>query len=124
MEAVTIIVSLIIIIFGILEIILFFKMWGMCNDVKSITYLLNKIEDEKHKKEKKPESIKDTDSSESMFTAGQLVIDKETQTQFRVTDIVKGEDGSVLIYSGKLDKYFQQDEIDDFKEYWEKHKIN
>ena len=32
-----ILVSLIIIVFGILEIILFFKLWGMTNDVKKLT---------------------------------------------------------------------------------------
>lgn len=36
MESVTIIVSIIIIVFGVLEIILFFKMWGMCNNVSRI----------------------------------------------------------------------------------------
>lgn len=33
MEAFSVIFSIILLVFGILQIILFFKMWGMCNDV-------------------------------------------------------------------------------------------
>ena len=36
METTLNIVSIIIIVFGILQIILFFKMWGMTNDVNNI----------------------------------------------------------------------------------------
>lgn len=36
MEAITIIVALIFIVFGVLQIILFFKMWSMTNDVRRI----------------------------------------------------------------------------------------
>lgn len=34
MEGMTLFVSIVIIVFGILQIILFFKLWGMTNDVK------------------------------------------------------------------------------------------
>jgi calcineurin-like phosphoesterase family protein len=36
MEGFTLFVSIVIIVFGILQIILFFKLWGMTNDVKKI----------------------------------------------------------------------------------------
>lgn len=36
MEGITLFVSIVIIVFGILQIILFFKLWGMTNDVKKI----------------------------------------------------------------------------------------
>ena len=36
MENITLFVSIVIIVFGILQIILFFKLWGMTNDVKKI----------------------------------------------------------------------------------------
>lgn len=36
MEGMTLFVSIVIIVFGILQIILFFKLWGMTNDVKKI----------------------------------------------------------------------------------------
>ena len=36
MEGIALFVSIVIIVFGILQIILFFKLWGMTNDVKKI----------------------------------------------------------------------------------------
>ena len=41
MESITLFVSIVIAVFGILQIILFFKIWGMTNDVKD---LKNKLE--------------------------------------------------------------------------------
>lgn len=35
-----IIISLIIIVFGVLQIILFFKLWGMTNDVSEMKYII------------------------------------------------------------------------------------
>lgn len=47
MEGITLFVSIVIIVFGILQIILFFKLWGMANDVKKIRKAIspNKSED-------------------------------------------------------------------------------
>ena len=47
MEGFTLFVSIVIIVFGILQIILFFKLWGMANDVKKIRKAIspNKAED-------------------------------------------------------------------------------
>ena len=47
MEGITLFVSIVIIVFGILQIILFFKLWGMTNDVKKIRKAIspNKSED-------------------------------------------------------------------------------
>lgn len=36
MENITLFVSIVIIVFGVLQIVLFFKLWGMTNDVKII----------------------------------------------------------------------------------------
>lgn len=41
MNTITLTVSVIIIVFGILQIILFFKLWGMTNNVKKIADKLN-----------------------------------------------------------------------------------
>ena len=41
MNTITLTVSVIIIVFGILQIILFFKLWGMTNNVKKISNKLN-----------------------------------------------------------------------------------
>lgn len=47
MEGFTLFVSIVIIVFGILQIVLFFKLWGMANDVKKIRKAIspNKSED-------------------------------------------------------------------------------
>ena len=47
MEGFTLFVSIVIIVFGILQFILFFKLWGMANDVKKIRKAIspNKSED-------------------------------------------------------------------------------
>ncbi len=47
MEGIALFVSIVIIVFGILQIILFFKLWGMTNDVKKIRKAIspNKSED-------------------------------------------------------------------------------
>lgn len=47
MEGITLFVSIVIIVFGILQIILLFKLWGMTNDVKKIRKAIspNKSED-------------------------------------------------------------------------------
>lgn len=40
MEALTVFLSLIFIVFGVLQIILFFKLWGMTNDVRAIKKII------------------------------------------------------------------------------------
>lgn len=40
MEGISLFVSIVIIVFGVLQIILFFKLWGMTNDVKKIKQAL------------------------------------------------------------------------------------
>ena len=44
MESIPTFISIIFIVFGILQIILFFKMWGMTNNVSRITRLLESKE--------------------------------------------------------------------------------
>ena len=36
MEGITLLVSIILIVFGVLQIILFFKLWGMTNDMRQL----------------------------------------------------------------------------------------
>lgn len=42
--------TIILLIFGVLQIILFFKVWGMTNDIKDIRNKYLKDEDEKQRK--------------------------------------------------------------------------
>lgn len=43
--------TIILLIFGVLQIILFFKVWGMTNDIKEMRNKYLKDEDEKRRKE-------------------------------------------------------------------------
>ena len=47
------IIYVVMLIFGILQIILFFKVWGMTNDIKEIRNKYLKDEDEKRRQEVK-----------------------------------------------------------------------
>lgn len=43
--------TIVLLIFGVMQIILFFKVWGMTNDIKEIRNKYLKDEDEKRRKE-------------------------------------------------------------------------
>lgn len=49
MEEITLFVSIVIIVFGILQIILFFKVWGMTNNVSKIETALSNTENKEDK---------------------------------------------------------------------------
>lgn len=101
METVTIIVSIVELVLGILEIILFFKLWGMCNNVKGIASTLIEA----------PKAV-----TGSKYSVGQRVVVKKDESQFCV-DKVKDK---FIYYSEKHGKYFTEDEIEDSNEYWAK----
>ncbi|MBR4213659.1 MAG: hypothetical protein IKR82_06890 [Bacteroidales bacterium] len=52
------------------------------------------------------------------FAVGQLVIIKEDERQFRVTSTFRKEDGTVSYYSDRLNKFFDEAELEDFDAYW------
>ena len=49
--------TIILLIFGVLQIILFFKVWGMTNDIKDIRNKYLKDEDEKQRKNTEYDAI-------------------------------------------------------------------
>ena len=51
------IIYVVMLIFGILQIILFFKVWGMTNDIKDIRNKYLKDEDEKQRKNTEHDAI-------------------------------------------------------------------
>lgn len=127
MEGISIIIDIVVIVFGVLSLILFFKLWKMCDDVKEIAASIKEIATN-------TASIKDSksvvvdESGESVvteqkslspkFEVSQRVIVKEDESQFKIADVQKNEDGSVLYYSDWHNRYFTEDEIEDFKVYW------
>ncbi len=96
------------IVFGVLSIVLFFKLWQMCNDVKKITYF---IESRTKQPTEHPLDVKE--ATEETFHVGQLVVVKADESQFRIDEI--DSDG---YYSKKLNRHFSGDEIEDFEAYW------
>lgn len=70
------------IIWSILQIILFFKVWGMTNDVQQIREVMLYIR-EHNKSQNQIEEIGDNDDT---FSLGALVVDK-TERQWRVVEI-------------------------------------
>ena len=121
MEVVAIIVDIIIIVFGVLSLILFFKLWRMCNDVKEIAASMKQVANNTQGIAPKP-TAPVSNAKQSKFTAGQLVIVKEDESQFRIDDVMENADGSILYYSEKFNRYYPEDEIEDFKVYWDSKK--
>ena len=75
-----VIIGLIGLVIGILNIILFFKIWGMCNNVSKIYKI---IENEQMKKIAEiKENFKD------VFCVGDLVVSKENGKQMRISKIL------------------------------------
>ena len=53
------------------------------------------------------------------FSVGQLVITKNSRNMFVIDDAFEKNNGGFLYYSERYDKYFEEDEIEDFKKYLE-----
>lgn len=82
-------IILVILIFGILQLILFFKIWGMTNDIREI----------------KEKYLSSTDPKKSVlpaqpteFSIGELVVEIKTNKQMRIKEIT--EDGKYSCYTG------------------------
>ena len=83
------IIELIIIVFGILQIILFFKIWGMTNNVKIMTSCMEQMLEMFVRNEKLNAKTCDNheqDNNNIGFAIGDLVIDKN-DIQWRVVEI-------------------------------------
>lgn len=81
MENILNLVSIIIIVFGILQIILFFKIWGMTDDIKAIKekYLNNIVEETYY-----------TSPDNHQYKVGDLVTNIKNDKQMRIKEI-KGD---------------------------------
>lgn len=89
MELIT---GLIIVVFGVLQIILFFKIWGMTNDVKRMAYYLERMSDTFNRNNKATMKIEGdgiaTVATQNIdgFSIGDLVVDKN-DNQWRIVEI-------------------------------------
>ena len=121
LEAVPII-DVAIIVWGILCIILFFKVWIMCNDVRKIrNHLLERqsqIDLGQPSDDGNEEVIGD---GTPKFSVNQVVVVKKDESDFLIS-YIKKEKGVVKYYDSKSQKFYRENEIEDYKEYWEKKK--
>lgn len=77
------------VLFAVLQIVLFFKIWGMTNDIREIK--------EKYLSSTDPKkSVSPAQSSE--LNVGELVVHIETNKQMRIKEIT--EDGKYSCYTG------------------------
>lgn len=90
--------SLLYIVFGILSLILFFKVWGMCNNVKHLTeYLISHIESTK----KEQGTNKDNLENKSLKVGDKVVILKTG----KITQIIDIKDGQIECASNNGNYY-------------------
>lgn len=90
MEGMFSIVGITIIVFGILQIILFFKIWGMTDDIRAIkNKYINNVED----------SAIPTSSNRLQYEVGDLVVSVKDDKQMRIKEI-KGEKYSCFSNNG------------------------
>lgn len=78
MEGITLFISVIFFICGILQIILFFKIWGMTNNVYEIKNLIESSVKEKHVK-----SVKVAPECNN-FVPGDIVVYEKTRERFKI----------------------------------------
>lgn len=105
-------VSLIIIVFGVLQIILFFKLWGMTNDVRLLTehfcavskaqYVEKEKSDviENEEYDSRLDTIKPGDKVENIFDGRELIVDSIKGDKFFC---------KTGVFSGY--KYFKKSEV-------------
>lgn len=84
------IIGIVMLVFGILQIVLFFKLWGMTNDVGQIKYLLSNLSTQNAAAIKKPQDLEQTSSEQKVvgeWPVGTLVVHTATWQQMRIKEI-------------------------------------
>lgn len=105
------------VVWGILSIILFFKVWGMCNDVAKLTnYIMNKDKEMPNNDIYQEEPNEEGISELNGFKVGDLVVLKSTGKQMRVTSIQPNGTYECRTNGGaNLEGFFTVDDIEKFK---------
>lgn len=84
------IIGIVMLVFGILQIVLFFKLWGMTNDVSQIKYLLYNLSTQNAAAIKKTQDLELTSSEQKVvgeWPVGTLVVHSATGQQMRIKEI-------------------------------------
>lgn len=119
METTLNIVSIIIIVFGILQIILFFKVWGMTNNVSEMKNMmelfLRKEFQEKHL------TTNQNNKLESDIKVEDLVVELKNERQLKVVSITDSGEFECILPGGISPiGTFNRSEIELFDKYWNK----
>lgn len=121
MESILMFVSVVMIVFGILQIILFFKLWGMTNDIGEIKRMIDlKIKQEYQERRL---SSKQNDKLDSDVRIEDLVVELKNERQLKVVSITD-EDKFECMTPGGISPVglFSRDEIELFDKYWNRKK--
>lgn len=119
METITIIAAIIALVFGIVNIILFFKLRKMYDNVKDIAASIKEAAESRQDKAPAPGTPL-PELKRTKYVAGEVVVILATGEKFRVSKVIENEDGSVLYYSDRFEQYYTEDEIENIKVYWER----
>lgn len=119
MEGIALFVSIVIIVFGVLQIILFFKLWGMTNNVSEMKNMIELImrQNLQKKNQLKPEMGNDNND----IKIEDLVVELKNERQLKVVNIT--DDGKFeCILPGGITPIgsFYRNEIELFNKYWDK----
>lgn len=87
-------ISIILAAFGILQIILFFKLWGMTNDVKEMKNMMRSYSN----KMKTP--IENTERKNGILEKDALVVDLKTEKQMKISELLAN--GKYKCYSNSM----------------------
>lgn len=120
METITIILGLVMLVFGILQIILFFKVWGMTNDVNEIKNLLsNHTTRIQSQKNETTMSIPNSNSND--WQIGSCIVHLATDEQYKIVRI--NPDGTIYARKNNLiSGTFRSNEVMPWDEYIAKQK--
>lgn len=114
-----VIVGLITLVVGVLQIILFFKIWGMTNNVSDIKELLIQ---QSFLSNSMSEIEKKVDSHDK-FYVDQLVVLLSTEEQMKIKEITpNGMYGCYTNGGSNFRGNFYEKEIEDFETYWNRKK--
>lgn len=113
MEGIALFVSIVIIVFGVLQIILFFKLWGMTNNVAELTQIAKGMISNKQVN-KQTNKLIDSDIKQE-----DLVVELKTERQMRIASITNDGKYECKV-SGNIVGTFSRNEIELFDKYYKK----
>ncbi len=99
------IIGIVMLVFGILQIVLFFKLWGMTNDVGQIKGLLSNLSTQNATAAKSSHDLEQTSSEQKVvgkWPVGTLVVHTATIQQMRIKEITP--DHKYVCTQGNLDR--------------------